>query len=90
MELYINLLPFLSWRNNLTLISKVKDEDERQGYINQNIENAWNNVSLEHHIECCLYERQAIAEKSSNYERLLESPCIFKYNSYLGLLIKRR
>jgi len=64
----------LPWRNNLTLISKIKDEDERQWYINQNIENAWNNVSLEHHIEMKLYERQAIAEKSSNYERLLESP----------------
>jgi len=64
----------LPWRNNLTLMSKIKDDDEREWYIHQNIENAWNNVSLEHHIEIKLYERQAIAEKSSNYERLLESP----------------
>ena len=64
----------LPWRNNLTLMSKIKNEDERQWYINQNIENAWNNVALEHHIEMKLYERQAVAEKTSNYERLLESP----------------
>jgi len=64
----------LPWRNNLTLMSKIKNEDERQYYINQNIENAWNNVSLEHHLEMGLYERQAIAVKTSNYERLLESP----------------
>ena len=64
----------LPWRNNLTLMSKIKNEDERQWYINQNIENSWNNVSLEHHIEMKLYARQAIAEKSSNYERLLQSP----------------
>jgi len=64
----------LPWRNNLTLIMKIKDENERNWYVNQNIENAWNNVNLEHQIEMKLYERQAIATKSSNYERLLESP----------------
>ena len=51
----------LPWRNNLTLMSKVKDEDERQWYIDHNIKNGWNNVALTHHIEMKLYERQAIA-----------------------------
>jgi len=32
----------LPWRNNLTLMSKVKDESERQWYIAQNLENGWN------------------------------------------------
>ena len=67
----VDLLP---WRNNLTLISKVKDETERQWYIEQNLENGWNNTVLTHQIELKLYERQAIADKTTNYERLLESP----------------
>jgi predicted nuclease of restriction endonuclease-like (RecB) superfamily len=64
----------LPWRNNLTLLSKVKDETERQWYIEQNIENGWNNTVLIHQIEIKLYQRQAIAEKTANYQRLLPSP----------------
>jgi len=64
----------LPWRNNLTLISKIKDDSEREWYIDKNLENGWNNVVLTHQIEMKLYERQAIAEKTANYERLLESP----------------
>ena len=64
----------LPWRNNLTLMSKIKDETERQWYIEQNIENGWNNVSLTHHIEMKLYQRQAVAEKTSNYGERLPSP----------------
>jgi len=67
----VDLLP---WRNNLTLISKIKDESERKWYIEQNLENGWNNTVLTHQIEMKLYQRQAIAEKTANYERLLESP----------------
>jgi len=64
----------LPWRNNLTLISKVKHEEERQWYISQNLENGWNNTVLTHHIETKLYQRQAIADKTTNFERLLPSP----------------
>jgi predicted nuclease of restriction endonuclease-like (RecB) superfamily len=64
----------LPWRNNLTLLSKVKDETERHWYIEQNLENGWNNTVLIHQIEIRLYQRQAIAEKTANYERLLPSP----------------
>jgi predicted nuclease of restriction endonuclease-like (RecB) superfamily len=64
----------LPWRNNLTLLSKIKDETERQWYIEQNLENGWNNTILTHHIEMKLYQRQAIAEKTANFERLLPSP----------------
>lgn len=71
MQQAVALLP---WKNNLTLMTKIKDESEREWYVSQNIENAWNNPLLEHHIELKLYERQAVALKTSNYERLLESP----------------
>ena len=64
----------LPWRNNLTLMSKIKNEDERDWYIEQNIENGWNDTVLRHQIELKLYERQAVANKVANYDRLLASP----------------
>ena len=38
----------LPWRNNLTLMSKIKDENARNWYIAQNLENGWNNSVLTH------------------------------------------
>ena len=67
----VNLLP---WRNNITLMSKVKNPAEREWYIAQNIKNGWNNTILVHQIEMKLYERQAIADKATNYGKLLPSP----------------
>ncbi|MDR0381150.1 MAG: PDDEXK nuclease domain-containing protein [Oscillospiraceae bacterium] len=64
----------LPWRNNITLMDKVKDRKKRNWYIQKNIENGWNNVVLTHQIELGLYERQAIAEKVSNFEKTLPSP----------------
>lgn len=63
----VDLLP---WRNNITLLS-IKNTEERDWYIKQNIENGWNNSLLEYQIETKLYKRQAVAPKSTNYERLL-------------------
>jgi len=65
---------FLPWRNNLTLMSKVKNEEERQWYIAKNLENGWNNTVLTYQIEMKLYQRQAIADKTTNFDRLLPSP----------------
>jgi len=67
----VDLLP---WRNNITLMSKVKDPVVREWYIVQNIENGWNNTVLKHQIELKLYERQAVAEKATNYSQSLPSP----------------
>ena len=64
----------LPWRNNITLMDKIKDDDKRNWYIKKNLENGWNNVVLTHQIELGLYERQAIAEKVSNFEKTLPSP----------------
>ena len=64
----------LPWRNNITLMDKIKDSEQRNWYIKKNLENGWNNVVLTHQIELGLYERQAIAEKVSNFEKTLPSP----------------
>jgi len=64
----------LPWRNNITLISKVKNPVQREWYISKNLENGWNNVVLTHQIEMKLYERQAVADKIANYENFFPSP----------------
>jgi len=64
----------LPWRNILTLIYKIKDDPERQWYVEQNLKNGWNNTALMHQIEMKLYQRQAISGKTTNYERVLQSP----------------
>ena len=64
----------LPWRNNITLMDKIKDKEKREWYIVKNLENGWNNTVLIHQIELKLYERQAVAEKVSNFEKALPSP----------------
>ena len=68
------VVALLPWRNTITLIGKIKNETERQWYAEQNVENGWNNTALTHHIETKLYRRQAIAEKTTNYAKLLPAP----------------
>jgi len=67
----VDLLP---WRNNITLISKIKDSLQREWYIDKNIENGWNNNVLVHQIEMKLYERQAISQKATNFDKALPLP----------------
>ena len=64
----------LPWRNNITIMSKIRDEKERNWYIAQNIENGWNNTTLIHQIEMKLYQRQITDDKASNFKEMLPSP----------------
>jgi predicted nuclease of restriction endonuclease-like (RecB) superfamily len=64
----------LPWKNNITLMSKIKDEAKREWYIIKNLETGWNNTALTHQIEMKLYERQAVVEKVSNFGKTLPSP----------------
>lgn len=61
----------IPWSHNITIIEKVKDTEKREWYINKAIENGWSHSVLVHQIESGLYERQAIAHKISNFEKLL-------------------
>jgi predicted nuclease of restriction endonuclease-like (RecB) superfamily len=36
----------ISWRNNITLMEKVKDIETRKWYIAQNVKNGWNKAIL--------------------------------------------
>ena len=64
----------IPWSHNCVIMDKIKDKDERIWYINKTVENGWSHSVLVHQIESRLYERQAIAEKISNFEARLPMP----------------
>jgi predicted nuclease of restriction endonuclease-like (RecB) superfamily len=68
------LSALLSWSHNVLLLDKVKEQEEITWYAKQTVENGWSLSVLEYHIETKVYQRQAIAEKTANFERLLPSP----------------
>lgn len=64
----------IPWSHNTAILDKVKDAKQRTWYIEKTAENGWSHSVLIHQIENGLYERQAIAEKISNFENRLASP----------------
>ena len=64
----------LSWSHNKTLFDKTKTLEEYLWYAKHTIENGWSLSSLEHHVTVKTYVRQALAEKASNYNRILPPP----------------
>ena len=64
----------ITWYHHIALLDKVKDTSERKWYIQKTTENGWSRNILVHQIETKLYERQAIAEKTTNFNRILPSP----------------
>lgn len=61
----------IPWGHNVVLLDKLSDFDQRKWYIEKCSENGWSRNVLIHQIESGLYERQAIAEKISNFENHL-------------------
>ena len=64
----------IPWGHNVVLLDKVADAEERNWYIDACRKNGWSRNVLVHQIESGLYQRQALAEKISNFERRLPSP----------------
>ncbi len=64
----------IPWSHNVAILDKVKDEKQREWYIRKASENGWSHSVLIHQIESNLYERQVIAQKVTNFERLLSAP----------------
>ncbi len=64
----------IPWGHAVVLLDKFTDDTVRNWYIHKVIENGWSRNVLIHQIESGLYERQAIAEKISNFENRLASP----------------
>lgn len=57
----------LPWTHNCILLEKVKDENIRNWYAQKCLENGWSKVVLDHQIDLQLHERQAIADKLTNF-----------------------
>lgn len=64
----------LPWTHNCILLEKIKDDEIRNWYAEKCIENGWSKTVLDHQIDLQLYERQALAEKLTNFENKLPSP----------------
>lgn len=64
----------LPW-GHITILVRIKDNDERHWYLNECIEHGWSRPTFEKNIRSSLYKRQAIShEKASNYLTKLPSP----------------
>lgn len=61
----------LTWSHNILLINKVKNLNIRKWYMEETIKNGWSCDVLEDQIKYKLYERQAIADKTTNFENTL-------------------
>lgn len=62
----------LPWFHVVTLLTKVKDEAEREWYAKQTIQEAWSRTTLELHIKNKLHMRQGAA--ITNFKKQLKSP----------------
>ena len=54
----------ISWGQNILIFEKLKDDIQKEYYINNTIENGWNRNVLMHHIKTNLFER----DKTNNFE----------------------
>ena len=64
----------ISWYHHMALMNKVKDPERYLWYAHQAVENGWTRNILVHQIEYGLYERQAVAVKTTNFAKRLPSP----------------
>lgn len=58
----------LPWTHNCILLEKIKDDNVRNWYAEKCLENGWAKTVLDHQIDLQLYERQAIADKLTNFK----------------------
>ncbi len=64
----------IPWSHNVAILDKVRDKGQREWYIRKTAENGWSKNVLVHQIESGLYERQALANKVTNFPTRLPQP----------------
>jgi len=64
----------LTWSHNTALLDKIKGFNAALWYAEQTVRHGWSLSALEYQIETKLFERQAIADKTTNYTNLLPAP----------------
>jgi len=73
-EIVPTLLAQLTWSHHRLLIDKVKDKSAMIWYADQTVGNGWSKNTLWDRIDNKLFERQAIAEKATNFPQTLALP----------------
>ena len=92
----------IPWGHNVVIMDKIADKSEREWYLRACAENGWSRNVLVHQIESNLYERQATADKISNFEnrlpahqselaiQMMKDPYIFDFIPFKSdMLVKR-
>ncbi|MEW5821773.1 MAG: PDDEXK nuclease domain-containing protein [Cyanobacteriota bacterium] len=64
----------LPWWHNVILIDKIETSEERLWYAQQAIKNGWSRNVMVLQIESQLYDRQVLANKTTNFELTLPKP----------------
>jgi predicted nuclease of restriction endonuclease-like (RecB) superfamily len=66
------VLAQITWYHNITLLEKIKDTVQREGYVRATIEYGWSRAVLIHQIDSDLYTRQGRA--LTNFPATLPAP----------------
>ncbi len=74
MEFVQQVVAQIPWGQNIVVLDKISDENKREWYLRQTIENGWSRNVLVHQIESDLYARQVRSNKITNFENKLDSP----------------
>ncbi len=65
------LVAEIPWGQNLLLLNRVKDPNERRYYLQATIEMGWSRNTLLNQIKAKAYERQQLTPKQHNFEKAL-------------------
>ena len=63
----------IPWSHNILIFSKIKDEEQREWYIEQTSINGWSYDDLAFQIKSDLYARQVLGDKPNNFENTLQA-----------------
>ncbi len=64
----------IPWGHNCIILDKIKDDKEREFYINETVKNGWSRNVMVHQIESNLYQRQIQSDKTHNFKTTLTKP----------------
>ena len=72
-EFVQEVLAQITWYHNIILMDKIDNIEERKWYIKEIVQNGWSSNMLKMQINGKVYERQALAEKITNFDLTLPS-----------------
>lgn len=72
-EFVQEVLAQITWYHNIILMDKIVNIEERKWYIKETVQNGWSSNMLKMQINGKVYERQALAEKITNFDLTLPS-----------------